>query len=189
MRGRSGLGIGIYASTQEMNEGERTKNDKGKKEREKKNSLVPCTHACLLHLLMNLTTTRVDHPTPSSIGNPKRVSQPPTKDIISTKNRSIFVRLLMVLCPHCPVHRQCERCCHGGRCCWRNHCGSLRDGHDHERIFLETRKAVKIAVIYIAVMKFVKLCRGPENDVSKGKDTKKTDKLTSSLRECFEELS
>lgn len=101
MRGRSGLGIGIYASTQEMNEGERTKNDKGKKEREKKNSLVPCTHACLLHLLMNLTTTRVDHPTPSSIGNPKRVSQPPTKDIISTKNRLISVQLLMVLYRHC----------------------------------------------------------------------------------------
>jgi hypothetical protein len=105
------------------------------------------------YILIYLTTTPVDRPIPSSIGNPKRVSQPPTKDIISTKNRLIFVRLPMELCRHCPVHRHHERC--HGSCCWQDHCGSVRDGHGHEREFHETRKAVKIAASYIPVMKFV----------------------------------
>ena len=93
-----------YVHGYERNEAEGTKNEE---EIIKKIKYPPCT--CLLTYL---TTTAADRPTPSSIGNPKRVSQPPTKDIISTKNRLIFVRLLMVLCHHC--RRQCDRYgCHG----------------------------------------------------------------------------
>ena len=48
------------------------------------------------YLLKYQTTTLLDHPTLSSIENLKRELRLPTKDITSTKNRLIFVQLLMV---------------------------------------------------------------------------------------------
>ena len=61
----------------------------------------------------------------------------------------------MVLCL-CHVHRRRRR--HHSSRHQQGHCGgSVGD----ERKVHEIRKAVKIVAIYIAVMKFVKLCREP----------------------------
>ena len=71
------------------------KKKRQRKERRKKrkNHLATRTH---IRMLIYQTTTPLDHPTPSSIENQKRVLRLPTKDIISTKNRLISVQLLMV---------------------------------------------------------------------------------------------